>query len=332
MNRLKMMVVGCGDIAGFMGLVSRLTPQVALWACCDVNPDRAQSFARRHGIRQVFTNYTEALEKSGAQAVYLAVPHDLHYPMILEAAAAGKAVMVEKPLTRTLDEARQVVAAAAGAKVGVNYQYRYDSGCHALARAVQAGALGQVHAIRINIPWRRGADYFAGAPWHKTIARAGGGTLITQGSHFLDVALWALGEPPLSAMGYIASPGFDVEVDTLCHAIVQTRSGTLVNIASSMVSASEQTVSIEVYGARGTAMYRDQPLPAVRFTGVRLRPERPPVWGVHALQRSLAGFANWVLRDVSYLIPAAEALPVLAAVDAIYRSAASGQREQVAGL
>ncbi len=329
MDRLNLAVIGCGDIAGFMALVSRLTPQVRLCACCDVDAARAEAFARKHGIPQVFTDYAGALEKSGAQAVYLAVPHDLHFPMILEAVAAGKAVFVEKPLTRTLEEARQIVSAASGAKVGVNYQYRYDGGCYALARAVQSGVLGQVHAIRINVPWHREAAYFDGAPWHKRVARAGGGTLITQGSHFLDVALWALGEPPLSAVGYTASPGFDVEVDTLCHATVQTRGGTLVSIASSMVAANEQAVSIEAYGARGTAVYRDKPLPTVRFTGVRVRPERPPVWGVHALQRSLAGFANWVLRDTPYLIPAEAALPVLAAVDAVYRAAQSGQREIV---
>ena len=328
MTKLNLGIVGCGDIAGYTAWISELVPQVRLSACCDVDAERVQIFAKRHRIPQAYTDYAEMLDKADLDAVYLAVPHNLHYEMILSALEAGKPVFVEKPVTRTLSEGSKLVETVTDQKVGVNYQYRYDSGSYALGRAVQAGALGQVHSIRINIPWHRTQSYFNGAAWHKTIAQAGGGTLITQGSHFLDVALWALdGGRPVSAMGYTANPGFDVEVDTLAHGIVETEGGTLISITSSMVAASEGAVTIEVYGERGTALYRDLPLPRVKFVGAKVRKERPPEWGVHALQRSLAGFANWVLTDKPFLTPAHETLPVLAAVDGIYRSAQSGKRE-----
>jgi predicted dehydrogenase len=330
MEKIKLAVVGCGDIAGFTALVSRLVPQVILSACCDVNAERAQGFAKRHRIPQVFTDYNELLEKSAADAIYLAVPHHLHYEMILSAVKAGKPVFVEKPVTRTLDEAKKLIEVIGNAKVGVNYQYRYDSGCYALARAIQNGVLGKVHSMRVNIPWHRTQKYFDGAAWHKTIVHAGGGTLITQGSHFLDVALWALGESPISAMGYAKTPLFDVEVDTLTHGIIETSGGTLVSVVSSMVVATEQSVTVEAYGEKGTARYEDRPLPHVKFIGARVRKEHPPERGVHALQRSLAGFANWILNDKPFLIPAASTLPVLAAVDGIYRSAKSGMKEDIA--
>ena len=329
MTKLKLAIVGCGDIAGFTALFSRLVPQVNLSACCDVNAERARTFAKRHRIPQIFTNYQELLEKSSADAIYLAVPHHLHYEMILAAVKAGKPVFVEKPLTRTFDEAKKLIEEIGNAKVGVNYQYRYDSGCFAFARAIQSGALGKVHSMRVNIPWHRTQKYFDGAAWHKTIAHAGGGTLITQGSHFLDVALWALGESPISAMGYAKTPLFDVEVDTLAHGILETRSGTLISVVSSMVAATEQKVTIEAYGEQGTAIYADRPLPHVKFSGAKIKKERPPEWGIHALQRSLAGFANWILNDKPFLIPAESTLPVLAAVNGIYRSAKSGMKEDI---
>jgi len=329
MNKLRLAIVGCGDIAGFTAWISRLVPQVTLSACCDVNAERAARFAKRHRIAQVFTDYEELLAKAPAEAVYLAVPHHLHYEMILAAVTAGKSVFVEKPFTRTLAEGIKLVETVAGQKVGVNYQYRYDRGCYALGRAIRSGALGGVHSIRINIPWHRTQKYFDGAAWHKTIAQAGGGTLITQGSHFLDVALWALSDLPVSAMGYMARPGFDVEVDTLAHGIVETLGGTLISITSSMVAATEQAVTIEAYGNCGTALYRDLPLPAVKFVGVKIRKEGLPEPGVHALQRSLAGFAHWVLEDRPFLTPAESTLPVLAAVDGIYRSAKSGHRSKI---
>jgi predicted dehydrogenase len=331
MSKLRLGIVGCGDIAGFTAWVSRLVPQVRLAACCDVNAERAQAFGKRHGIRQVLPDYAHLLASAPLDAVYLAVPHHLHYEMVLAAVEAGKPVLVEKPLARTLAEGTQLVEALKGrsAKVGVNYQYRYDNGCYALARAVQQEALGKVLSVRINVPWHRELSYFHNAAWHKTVAQAGGGTLITQGSHFLDVALWALNDKPISAMGYTATPGFDVQVETLAHGIVETSGGTLINITSTLAAAIEGTVTIEMYGERGTAVYGNRPWPHVKFMGVKMRQERPPEWGVHALQRSLAGFARWVLNDKPFLTPAVSTLPVLAAVDAIYRSAQSGQREAV---
>jgi predicted dehydrogenase len=315
-----------------MARVSQLVAAVRLAACCDVHPARAETFARRHRIPGVYSDYQKMLAQNDAiDAVYLAVPHHLHRSMILEAVERGLPVLVEKPLTRTLEEGLRLVEIlhSKGSRVGVNYQYRYDRGCYALARAVQNGELGKVHSVRINIPWHREPAYFDSAAWHKTVAEAGGGTLITQGSHFLDIALWALGEKPLAAFGAAATPEFDVEVETLAHGIIETEGGTLISIVSSMVAAREGAVSIELYGQRGTAIYANRPYPHVRFEGVSPRRERPPVWGVHALQRSLAGFARWVLQDSPYLIPAAEALPALAAVETVYRSAQSGLREEI---
>lgn len=331
-KQLNMAVVGCGDIAGFTAWVSRLVPQVRFSACCDVSKERAQSFAKRHHIPQVYQEYNELLAKASVDAVYLAVPHHLHYQMILDAVRAQKAVFVEKPITRTLSEAVRLIEEIGDFKVGVNYQYRYDRGCYALARAIRTGALGKIHSIRINIPWHRTQKYFTDAPWHRSISQAGGGTLITQGSHFLDIALWALNELPVSAMGYTKTPGFDVEVDTLAHGIIETEGGTLISITSSMVAAKEQAVTIEAYGENGSAIYKNLPLPSIKFIGVKVNRERPPEWGIHALQRSLARFSKWALDDIPFLIPAASTLPVLAAVDAIYRSAEECCRFKVEGL
>jgi predicted dehydrogenase len=329
MKKLNLAMVGCGESANDFALVSRLIPQVRLAAACDVDAERSQAFAKRNRIPAVFTDYSELLGLDQVDAVCLATPHDLHYEMILSAVQAKKHVLSEKPVTRTLAEAQKLFPQIKDVKVGVNFQYRYDIGCYAMARAVQAGALGKVYSVRINIPWHRTQAYFEDAEWHKTIARAGGGTLITQASHFLDIALWALGEKPMFAIGYAETRGFEVEVDTLTHAIVETENGTLISLTSSMVASSEQSVTIVMYGDQGTAFYNEKPFPRVRFKDVRVKKQRPPVWGVHAYQRSLAGFAKWVLEDEPFLIPAEETMAVLAAIDGIYRSARSGQREAI---
>jgi predicted dehydrogenase len=330
---LRLGVVGCGDVARYVALFARLSRGWRLAACCDALPERAARFARRFGIPRACSSYSELMALPDLDAVYLAVPHHLHAPLAAEAIRRGRPVLVEKPLARTLAEGLDLcrLAAEAGVKVGVNYQYRYDPGCYALARAAQAGALGPIHSARVNVPWHRAAAYFEHSPWHARLDQAGGGTLLTQGSHLLDIALWALGGRPVTALGRTARRVHTrVEVEDLAHGIVEMDSGALISISSSMVAASEQAVTVELYGAGATGFYSDRPWPRARFSGRRVAVERPPGGGLHPLQRCLEGFRRWLADDVPFLVPAPAALPVLAAVEAIYQSAQTGRQAPVA--
>lgn len=330
---MRLGVVGSGVIAQAMALFAKLNRRIKIEACCDISEERGQRFARRFRIPRRFTSYSEMLDNAPLDAVYLAIPHHLHHDMIAAAIEKGRHCLVEKPVTRTLEEGIHIrdLAKERGVSVGVNYQYRYDSAGYALARAVQAGALGQVTHARINVPWHRGPEYFDKIPWHGLLAHAGGGTLITQGSHFLDLALWAISSRPVSAVGYARQAHFkQVEVEDLAQGIVALENGALVSISSTMIAHKGQAVSLEVYGDKGIASYTDRPWPRLRFQGIRVRRLRPPCWGVHALQRSLEGFRAWVMAGSPYLIPAEQALPALASVEAIYRSSQTGRREDVA--
>jgi predicted dehydrogenase len=336
MTKLRLAFIGCGDIAGYTALFARLNRKIEIVACCDVASSRAEAFARRHKIPRVFTGYRRMLAqlpaRSGLDAVYLAVPHHLHAGFLQAAIEAGLHAFVEKPVTLTLEEGRQVVRLAhqRGARVAVNYQYRYDSGCFALAQALRSGALGRVYYARLNVPWSRNQDYFEKSPWHATLAQAGGGTLITQASHLLDLLLWSLDSPPVFVLGMAGRQKFaQVEVEDLALGMVALQSGAWLQVASSLIARPEQALSIEVYGEKGTAVYSDRPLPRVRFRGLRVKKEKPPVWGLHALQRSLEGFRRWVMEGQPHLAPVESALPVLSVVEAFYRSAQSGRQEAV---
>jgi predicted dehydrogenase len=329
---LRLAIVGCGDIARFVALFGHLNRRIRLVACCDRTLAGAERFAARYRIPRAYGDYQALLEQEALDAVYLAVPHDLHLGMARAAVEAGRHVLVEKPIAHTLEEGRQLAQLAQGAAVcvGVNYQYRYDAGCYALAMAARGGSLGRLYYGRCNVPWQRGEAYFQQGPWRGHLAQAGGGTLLTQGSHALDVLLWALGGMPRAAVGFTARRRFTgVEVEDLAMGTVELEDGALAQVSSSMATRPEGAVTIEVYGQKGTAVYSNRPFPHVRFRGLRVRKARPPVWGLHALQRSLEAFRAWVVEGRPYLTPAGEALPVLAAIDAVYRSARSGQKERI---
>jgi UDP-N-acetyl-2-amino-2-deoxyglucuronate dehydrogenase len=331
-NRLRLGIVGCGDIAGYTVMFARLNRWISLPACCDSSPDKSRAFSQRHNIPAVYTHYEEMLEREALDAVYLAVPHHQHFPMAQAAIRAGLHIFIEKPITRTLDEALVLVDLADQAHIclGVNYQYRYDPGCYALVQAARRGDLGAIHAARCNIPWHRETGYFQQAGWHAQLETAGGGSLLTQGSHMLDIVLWALDGSPGTAIGYTAQRKFkQVEVEDLALGLVEMQNGALVQISSSMVAKPEQALTIELYGEYATAIYTDRPWPHVTFKGRRIRKTPPPIRGLHALQRSLEGFRAWVREDQPYLTPAREAIPALAVVEAIYRSAQSGCQEPI---
>jgi predicted dehydrogenase len=329
---LRLAIVGCGWVAGYMALFARLNRRIHLAACCDHTLTKAERLAARYRVPRTYEDYRAMLEREALDAVYLAVPHDLHLQMARSAVESGRHVFLEKPIARTMAEGRAIarLAQTAGARVGVNYQYRYDPACYALAMAARKGHLGKLHYGRCHVPWQRGADYFEQGPWRGQLARAGGGTLITQGSHVLDVLLWALGGKPRAALGATARRrSVQVEVEDLAQGTVEMEDGALAQFSSSMVANPEQALTIELYGEEGTAIYRNRPWPRVRFLGRRVKRTRTPVWGIHPLQRSLEAFRAWVVEGRPYLTPAEEALPVLATVEAIYRSAQSGQRETV---
>jgi predicted dehydrogenase len=334
MDKVKLAIIGCGEIAGYTALFGRLSRRIQMTVACDVDLVRAKNFARRFGIPHTQHEFAEVLA-SDVDAIYLAVPHHLHFEMVKAAIIAKKAVFVEKPVTRTYSEGVEIshLDGLARAKVAVNYQYRYDSGCYALARAVQSGKLGNIIAIRINVPWHRRQDYFEKSVWHQSISSAGGGTLITQGSHFLDIALWAIGSQPISAVGYTKQSKFkNVEVEDLAQGIVEMSDGVLLQISSTMASASEQAVTIEIYGDQATAVYSNKPWPNVKFIGINIRKQTPPIGGVHALQRSLEAFGRWVQTGEPHLVSVRESLLALSVVEAIYRSATTGQKTKVENL
>ncbi len=333
MRRLQIAIVGCGDIASYIALAARYNRRIQAMACVDRDGERASAFARKYRIPKHFTDYEQMLHETDLDAVYLAVPHHLHLPMTLSALKMNRHVLCEKPITITLEDAIEICRFAREKKLkfGVNYMYRYDSSCYALARAAQRGDLGELYYGRCNIPWHREPAYFTEGQWRAAKATAGGGTFITHVSHLVDILIWSLGRKPIAALGTIARKRFtDVEVEDFGLGVIEMDDGSFIQIASSIIATPEQPAALELYGSRGTALTQSlNYFPRIEFRGVKPKRERPPVRGIHALTRSLEAFRRWLTDGTPYLIPAEQSLPVLAATLALYRSAEKGNWEPV---
>jgi len=332
MKKMRLAIVGCGDIARFMTLAAKLNRGIHVAACADIQENRAASFARWFRIKKYFMDYHTMLSQVDLDAVYLSVPHHLHFPMIMAALDQKVHVFCEKPVTTQMDDALTICgfAQTQACKVGINYQYRYDPGCFALARACTKGELGDLYWARCNVPWHRKQEYFSKARWHASLAQSGGGTLITQASHIVDILLWSLGGEPMNALGISQQKKYkDVEVEDLSLGIIEMANRSLLQVSSTMTAVPEQTLTAQVYGSKGTGIYKGPSFPRASFKGVKIKKEAPPVKGLHALFASLEGFRQWVAGIRPFLMPIEKSLPVLAAVQALYRSSETGKKEAV---
>ncbi len=337
---VKIGVVGTGWIAGSMGLFFKWNKRVKVTAACDVKPDLLQRYAKRFKVKETYADFYAMLAKADVDALYLAIPHNLHVSFLNKCLDAGKHVFCEKPLTTNVEDARQVVIKAknAGLKVGVNYQNRYSPRLYSIARTVQAGHTGKMYYGTVRCPWYRGKKYYDQGPWRLKWTSAGGGTTLIHASHMIDIMGWALGTPT-AVTGEIATerediPNLDVE-DTAIGAI-NFKSGALGLILASMNSGKKEgqkhPVSanyLEFVGSKGQIRYHG-PLPAfVKYSGVKRCNDHPPGSGLMNYSRIVDNFATWVLYDTLFLNPAEESLKVLSIVFGLYESARTGRRVSI---
>ena len=335
-NKFRMGVIGCGDIARYVILAGKANKNIQIVGCADLDEKRAQKYARWFRIPAAYSDYTDMLKEVKMDAVYLAVPHYLHYPIIKEIMDYDLHIFSEKPLVTSLDDAVELsgLAANRGIKLGTNCQYRYDNNCYALVQACRRGDLGEIYYGRSNVPWHRSGRYFELGPWRANKSEAGGGTLMTQAIHSIDFLLWALGGKPLSVYGIIANAKFkDIEVEDLGMGVIEMDNGRYAEICSSMVVTPEQKVTVEVYGEKCMSVYTTNCYySSLRFKGAKVKKDKFPVKGIHAISRCLEYYRRWVLYDEEFLNKAENSYNALAAILAVYKSARSGKKEPVAAI
>ena len=193
MAALRAGVVGCGNVAGNHAAAYRDHPGVDLVAVADVDPGRADALARRFGSRAVTP---EQLLDLGLDVVSVCTPHPTHEDIVTRAAANGVNVLCEKPIAIDLGAAARMVTAAeaAGVLLGVLFQRRFWPAAQRIRRAIDDGTLGQPFLGHASVLLHRDPQYYTATPWRGNWATDGGGVLMTQAVHNIDLLQWFMGE------------------------------------------------------------------------------------------------------------------------------------------
>ncbi len=232
------------------------------------SPEKGREFAARHGI--AFAETPDALLADPAvDIVCLCTPSGDHLAPALACAKAGKHVVVEKPLEVTLArcDALTDACAKAGVTVAGILPRRFGAGAVALKSALDAGRFGRLTMAGALIPWWRTQAYYDSAAWRGTFALDGGGAVMNQGIHTVDLLLWFLGAPGRvsATAGLVAHAG--IEVEDIATGWVEFANGCRATLASSTAcwSATGLPAEIRIHGTTGAAVLRDDKLTAFEF-------------------------------------------------------------------
>ncbi len=343
---LRFGIVGCGKIAANHARALAAVPGVEVVGCCDTDLARAQAFAAEHELALAATDFA-ALVAAGLDAVTVCTPHPVHEEVVLAAAAAGLHVLCEKPIAVTLEAADRMIEAtqAAGVTFGVLFQRRFWPAAQRLRAAIDDGSFGAPVLGQVTVLLNRPVSYYADDAWRGRWDTDGGGVLMSQAIHQIDMLTWLLGEPT-QVSGFIRTQFFDehIEVEDSVSASVAFASGATATITATTGANQNLGNRLTVVGGCGavasiTEFPEGQPGVAdiwtvpgeVDYRGVYdtdtvanidLGAIHDGLVPFHTVQ--IQDFAEAVLTGREPLVTGAQARTSLAVIEGIYTSSRTG--------
>ena len=196
MSKLKIAVIGCGNIANSAHIPAYMkNPDVEIKWFCDIIPERADAAVEKYGCGKAVYDYHEILNDPEIEAVSVCTPNAAHAPISIDFLKAGKNVLCEKPAARTYEEAKTMLDAQheTGKILNIGVVNRFNTGVNQIKKLIDQGELGEVYHVYVSFRSHRSIPGLGGAFTTKAIA--GGGVLIDWGVHFLDIVMYCCGDP-----------------------------------------------------------------------------------------------------------------------------------------
>lgn len=251
-------IVGCGAIfplhAGAVGKLEGATLKLVI----DSDRSRAERAAAEYGC-EAASDYLTLLHREDVQIVHLCTPHHLHAEMAARLLRAGKHVLTEKPMAHNLQTAEGLLKEAQqnAAQLGIVFQNRYNASSQKIRELIDEQSLGRLLCMKGIITWHRGRDYYTGSPWRGRWETEGGGVLINQAIHTLDLLQWFGGEVS-SVQGSVTTDalGEVIEVEDTAHASIQFASGVRALFYATNAYLTNSPIEMELVFEYGTLYQR----------------------------------------------------------------------------
>lgn len=260
-------IVGTGMIAGYHAQAITQTPGAKLVGVVSRSPDKGPAFAAKHGIPVITATVDEMVARPDVHVINVTTPSGAHLEPALVAIRAGKHVVVEKPVETTPARVDQINAAAdqAGVKVAAIFQGRFGSGAQTVKATVDAGRLGRLVLASAYVKWHRTVEYYK-TPWKGTWDLDGGGALMNQAIHGVDLLQWFAGLPA-EVTGRIARRVHTgIQADDTTVATLLFPDGALGTIEASTALWPGWSRRIELCGEQGSICLEDDYIAKWDFT------------------------------------------------------------------
>ena len=333
-------IVGCGvigphhakSLAGIEG--SRLT------VVCDPVGERAEKLASSYPGTATESSLDAVLDRDDVDLVHICTPSGLHADQAVAALDAGKHVITEKPMDITVAACDKLIAAAAKAekKATCIFQNRFLSITEQVKTAVDDGLLGKLNMGDAYIKWYRSQSYYDSGDWRATWALDGGGCLMNQGVHYIDLLQWYMG-PVASIYAVCDTLAHTIEVEDVAAAILRFKSGAIGVIEGTTSATPGLDWRIELHGDQGSVTLRNGSLEHWKFLDKELT-NNPPVDEVAQLKaagadpnnipaqahtRQIQLMCDAIRNDGDVPIPVHEARNAVEIINAIYESSRRGE-------
>jgi len=246
----------------FAGALAMRPAGARLVSVCSRNREKATEFGAAYGVSGVFTDWRDLIAASDIDAVCVASPTGDHARMSIGAAQRGLHVLTEKPIANTVADADRMIEACAraGVTLGCIYMYRFMDTAVRMKEAVADGLIGQPLMAECTGLSYRDQAYYDSGEWRGKWATEGGGSLVTQTSHTLDLMIWMLGDVEEVAGFYSTSPLHRIEVEDQTLGVLRFTSGALATLVSTTAAVNPRPRSLTIRGTLGTVGLVDDDL------------------------------------------------------------------------
>ena len=339
MAKLGFGIIGCGVIGPLHAQGINACPDAELVAVCDIIQQKAKALSDQYGgTPKVYTDYKEMLKRDDLDVVSICTPSGMHAEMGIACAEAGKNVLSEKPIDVRLDAIDALIAACKQQKVklGCIFQRRTRNVSHVVREAVQSGRLGRMVIGDAYLKYYRSPEYYKSADWRATWKWDGGGALMNQGVHGIDLLLFLMG-PVKTVTAHCAHLARDIEVEDTAVAILQYANGAFGVIEGTTSIHPGLPSRHELHGDRGTIILEESKILRWAIAGAEDEPpeveREAPKAGAFADPKAISNLghvlqiqdmADAVSQNREPLVPGEEARKAVELILAIYRSSNTG--------
>ena len=336
-------ILGGGNISDSHLRAAMKIEEIEISGICGSNREKVKKLADKAGVPG-FIDEKLFFAECPMDLVAIGSPSGLHAAQGAAAASRGIHVLVEKPIDVTTQKADNLIEACerAGVKLGIFFQDRVSEGAQKLKALVDNNTLGKLSLATAHVKWYRGPEYYGDSKWRGTWKLDGGGAIMNQGIHTLDLLIWMLGNPR-QVFGCARTMLHDIETEDTAVAVIEFESGVLATYEASTAAYPGQPRKIYLTGSQGTASLVHNALTDISLLGDEKKeqggsnPENPEntssplVSDVSGHRRIMEDFIGAIREDRAPICDGKDARRSVQLVRAIYESSRTGRPVMIKG-